>query len=398
MSPRRRLALAALALLVGLGAAEAGARVFLRSGRLAWRPPPPFGRADSPVIARWLERQELERAEGLEPGGYSRFDPLLGWTARAGYASPDGRIHVNARGQRGLREYEPLAPRGVLRLIACGESFTFCEEVSDEEAWPACVEALGSQVEVLNLGVGGYGTDQALLRLTREPPGPAQAVLIGLMLENIGRNVNRYRPLWMPSAQPAAKPRYRLTGSGLELLAQPFGSRDELERAVRDGSLPACLFEHEYWSADYLPRWLQGSALARLAVRPAAYAERDLERLWSDVEGEPFRTTLALLEAFRGVARGLGAERVLVLVFPPRPELRDLVRGREPYWRNLLDALERLDLECLDLSVPLAAAARDPAGEGVDGLYAESHYSPLGNRVVAGAVSAWIERAFPGRR
>lgn len=386
MSARRRGLVPLLSVLAALVLLEAGARVVAAR---AWRPLPPFG--DGPEQRAWLERSEREQAEGLQPPGYSQFDAVLGWSTRPGYAAPDGSVHVNAQGLRGTRSYEELAPRGVRRVIACGESFTFGEEVADAECWTAQLEALAPALEVHNYGVGGYGTDQALLRVASEARGPAEVLLIGLMLENIGRNVNRYRPLWYPGAQPAAKPRYLAHASGLELVPQPYATRAEFVAAVRSGAVLERLSEHEHWSRGALPGWLAWSSVARLVAGQRAYAARALERLWRDVEGEPFRTTLALLESFRGVAQGLGGARLVVLVFPSRADLAYRLEHGAPYWTSLHAALDARGIEWLDLVEPLAEAARAPGG--VEALYGQSHFTPAANALVARAVLA---RLGPG--
>ncbi|MSR61382.1 MAG: hypothetical protein EXS08_02890 [Planctomycetes bacterium] len=394
MSVRRRVLVPLACVLGVLLAAELGLRVF--AARFLWRPLPPFGEASEQ--REWLERSERELAAGTPPLGYSRFDSVLGWSTAPGYVSPDGRVHINAQGLRGTREYEAVPPPGVERVIVCGESFTFAEEVADGEAWPAQLEALVPSLEVLNYGVGGYGTDQALLRVSREAHGPADALIVGLMLENIGRNVNRYRPLWYPRSQPAAKPRYVLGADGLEFVAQPFATREEFVGAVRAGTVRARLAEHERWADAYVPARLRWSLLARLAGAQRAYAERDPERLWRDIEGEPFRTTLALLEAFRGVAQGLRAEQLVVLVFPSGGDLAGFVERDERYWSSLLDALAARHLAVLDLTPPLAVAAREAGG--VDALYLDSHLSPRGNQIVAQALAAWLAqgRKPPGSK
>ncbi len=376
-----------LALLLGaLALAELGARALAAR---AWRPLPPFGRA-APQ-AEWLARSGRELSEGLPPPGYSQFDAELGWSTRPGHVSADGTIHVNAQGLRATREYAATRPSGMRRVLACGESFTFGEEVADAETWSARLEARVPALEVLNYGVGGYGTDQALLRVAREARGPIDALLVGLMLENIGRNVNRYRPLWYPSAQPAAKPRYVLGAEGLELVPQPYASLPEFVAAVASGRVFADLGEHEHWSAGGPPPWLAWSTAARMVAGQRAYAARELAPLWSDVEGAPFRTTLALLEAFRAEARALGSEHVLVLVFPLRSDLERLAAGGERYWTPLLAALDARGLAHLDLFEALAAAVR--SGSTVADLYGQSHFSPRGNELVAEAVAARLSAA-----
>ena len=304
---------------------------------------------------------------------------------RRAYAGPEGKVHIDSAGRRTRRAYaEPLAS-GVRRWAAVGESFTFCEEVSDDEAWPALLEAAEPDLEVWNFGVGGYGTDQALLRLQRDVHGPLDGVLVGLMSENIGRNVNRYRPLWYPDAQPAAKPRYVLGAGGLELVAQPFATRAAFVAAVRDDSVLAALDEHEHWDDGMPPRFLAWSGCARFLSAQLAYRARAPARLWRDVEGEPFRTTLALLEAYRGAARGLGTVRLVFVLFPTRADLRAELAGGARPWSTLTAALDARGLAYVDCAAALLPAAR---AEGVDALYLESHLSARGNALVAEAVRA----------
>lgn len=374
----RRAWLALLSLVLGIGATEVGGRVLLAR---SWRPVPPFGRGSLRV--EWLERTERELAAGHEAQGYGIFDAELGWCVRRDFHGHEGRVTIDAEGRRTKRAYaEPLAP-GVRRWVAVGESFTFGEEVADEEAWTARLEALEPDLEVWNYGCGGYGTDQALLRLARDVRGPVDGVLVGLMSENIGRNVNRYRPLWYPGAQPAAKPRYVLAPGGLELVPQPYRSRADFFAAVKDESVGASLAEHERWDDGLPPGFLAWSGGARFLYARLAYRARTPVRLWNDSEGEPFRTTLALLGAFPGHARGLGTERVVVVLFPTREDLRRQLAGDGSPWGTLTAALDGLALAWIDTTSTLLAAARS---EGLEALYLESHLSARGNQLVAEAV------------
>jgi hypothetical protein len=307
--------------------------------------------------------------------------------------SLDGGTRFQSRGFRGTREYADDPPAGALRIVVCGDSFTFCQEVDDDAAWPRQLEELWPEAEVPNLGVGGYGTDQALLRFRRDAPrGRIDAALVGLLLENVGRNVNRYRPLWYPNADsPAVKPRFVVGPAGaLELVPQPFETRAAFVDAVEDGTILERVAEHEYWSARYVPPGLGWSALARLLGARRAYAERDLARLWSRTDDEPFRTTLAILSAFVGEATGPehGAGFAGVLVFPTREDLAGLAASGERYWGTLLRALDERGIAWLDLSEPLARALAE--GSTLDELYVQSHLSPAGNGVVARTVHDWL--------
>ncbi len=97
--------------------------IFLRDGRFQGHPVPPYG----------LTEKKQPPRSGETP--LTTFDPILGWTPRPGATSADGRVHINAAGVRGRREYTIRKPPGVLRVAAFGDSYTFGDEVKDEDTW-----------------------------------------------------------------------------------------------------------------------------------------------------------------------------------------------------------------------------------------------------------------------
>jgi len=108
------------------------------------------------------------------------YSETYGWALRPGarYTGRGGEaITVNARGYRGTLHDGRPAP-GITRVLMLGDSVTFGSGVSDGETFAALLDAR-PELEVINLGVDGYGTDQALLRLEREglAYGPAVVVL-----------------------------------------------------------------------------------------------------------------------------------------------------------------------------------------------------------------------------
>jgi hypothetical protein len=362
--------------LLALGLSDlAVSGLWLRDGVFLGRPLPPFGVFPHP------KQREIAERMGEEPRGPWAFDAELGWTWRPSAASGDGLMRTNALGGRGPREYASEPPAGKRRAVVFGDSFVFCDEVAGEDTFEAQLERLEPDLECLNFGVSGYGTDQALLRFRREGRKGAELVLLGLLLENAGRNVNRYRPLWSPETGVVmTKPRFVLDpGGALELLPQPYATRAELRAALLDGTVLARVAAHEYWLERPSFPGASFSSLARLASGYLAYRARKPARLWEDTAGEPFRVTLALLAAFRREALGSGAREALVLVFGARPEV-DLALDGRPYWGALFDELRRLEIPFVDLIAPLAererAAPEDP-------LFGDGHLSPSGNAVVA---------------
>jgi hypothetical protein len=103
--------------------------------------------------------------------GVTRFDDRLGYVPREGFDAVinepgwrDVRLAITNDGFR-LNNLG-MAPH-VTDVLVVGDSFTFGDEVSNSETWPACLERkLNRGVD--NGGVFGYGAAQSLLRASIE--------------------------------------------------------------------------------------------------------------------------------------------------------------------------------------------------------------------------------------
>lgn len=99
------------------------------------------------------------------------YHPVRGWTNKPGYRSDVSRsnkITINGQGLRAQRDYSLLPAAGVRRIAILGDSFTFGDEVNDDQALPSYLGRFLDSAEVLNFGVSGYGVDQMVLRLEEE--------------------------------------------------------------------------------------------------------------------------------------------------------------------------------------------------------------------------------------
>jgi lysophospholipase L1-like esterase len=378
-----------LALLGVCIALDLAAGAWLRSGTESLRPLPPFDALTNPTQRGWLERQR-ESSEQRLPGHTVEFDAELGWcNARS---TRDGRTGYSygTNGARGPREYAggPVANR--VRCATFGDSFTHGDGLRDEETWQHLLEQRRSDVEVANFGVGGYGIDQALLRYRRDGRAIApQVVWIGLMLEDVGRHLNRYRPLYHPSSPSCvAKPRFVLDGAELRLVALPYASRPEFIGAVADGRVLEDLREDEGWPNRW-PRWIRCSATLSLAAGFQFHRSVDARSLWTEA-GEARELGFALLRAFAAEAHADGARGAGVILYPRRSELALALEGRGRWWSPVLDELARRQIPVLDLSDALAAAQRESAGAGIETWYQpDGHPSAAAQAVYADAVERW---------
>ena len=118
--------------------------------RLSLSPTSLYGRFEHiPAFNQWRREVSFhEKYHGRPEVDFSNYDARLGWDT--------GIAHGRVRG--GLPE-----ERAPLRIVALGDSFVFGNEVAAEELFSAIVDDLPG-VQMLNLGVPGYGIDQSYLK------------------------------------------------------------------------------------------------------------------------------------------------------------------------------------------------------------------------------------------
>ena len=206
MTLRRFLAWTFYALAVALSF-EAFARLALSSSELRERL---FTNDDASWRLQWASRQGDRN--GLNYA-LDEWSPTRGWTLKPNLRDTPFRgkvVNSNAKGVRGSREFAYEKPSGVTRIVVLGDSFTFGEEVGDDETYAHRLQTLLPDSEVLNLGIHGYGHDQMLLYLKEEGlKYRPDLVLLGFMPDDMERNVLSFRDY--------AKPRFAVRNGRLEL-------------------------------------------------------------------------------------------------------------------------------------------------------------------------------------
>lgn len=341
--------------------------------------------AFTPIERRLREQTDLLR-DLLAPseGRLLQLDPELGWIYAPSVSA--GPYTSTAQGVRGTRLYPARRSAGMLRLAAFGDSFVHANEVSDEEAWSRRLELLDERFEVLNFGVGGHGTDQALLLYRRRGAEPdPDVVILGFTEVAAARNVNRYRRFRAVQEMPLFKPRFLLgEGGALDLLPNPFSDPAAARRVVDDPWAILEVAPHDWffeplvWHNPLYDR----VAFVRLASSVASKVwqsrlrhDRFYEEGLLNSDAEWFELQVGLIREF---AREVGADgaRFLLVAFPRNPP--DLWGSAPRAYQPLLDALD--DHWVVDLADSLGPRFRSEP----EALFAPGgHYSAAGNEVVA---------------
>jgi hypothetical protein len=117
-------------------------------------------------VGEYTFHNVLEVKRDLFRAAYpSEFDTELGWVPKVGTHKENAwntRVTILDSGIRSNgREADTTNGQVVL---AIGDSFTFGDQVSNDQTWPAILEDTG-EVTVINGGVFGYGIDQSYLRM-----------------------------------------------------------------------------------------------------------------------------------------------------------------------------------------------------------------------------------------
>ena len=323
----------------------------------------PANRAALPHVGVGAETQR--RLEWVEQGRATRGaeawqldipDPVLGWRPKPGIVahsvrsgSYDVTVTTNAQGLRGGRPTARATRPDTTRVAVFGCSQNFGSGVEDDETFSARVEASLRDVEVLNFGVHGYGTDQMLLRWEREGVDyTPDVVVLAFAYYHLDRNVTGFRFF--------AKPYFALAADGgVRLEGVPVPDPDVL---ARDGSLRA---PWPVADQSVLLRWLWDRELRR---RQAALYQ---------AEGPAWDVTRALIARFADTAHRHGARMILLNIDEDAP------------W--LSAPLAQLAAEHGIAFADAGPALGPPRGRGVRlRLPDDPHWNPQGHAIIAGVL------------
>jgi hypothetical protein len=322
-------------------------------------------------------------------------DNALGWCV---VKNGKGEIYEsNSEGVRAppSRTFGPKASEGKIRIVAVGDSFTHGDEVKVEETWESELENVRKDLEVLNLGVPAYGTDQAFLRWRRDAPQfNADISILGIWPEDICRNLNIGRFFLNPASEYSTKPRFILEAGALVLVNSPVVQPADLPKFLSEPETSP-LLKSDYWYSERetTPKAYQHSRALRTLGSILNLLRRKTMRanLYSGTDPAGDEITVKIAETFAKEAKEAKEKGSLplVLLIP----MRDHLEGDRLYAKDgslpLVAALKKAGLEVLDLSAVIAEAGEK---EGMGKIYLKSgHLTPRGNRVLAEGIAKKLE-------
>jgi hypothetical protein len=272
-------------------------------------------------------------------------------------------------------------------IVVLGDSLVFGYGVEDDAAWPAILDRALPRLQVINLGLIGASPQQYLrVYETFGRQLHPQLLLVGLFMGNDFSDAQLF-DRWLKSG-----------GDGNYMVWRDFdrGSANEfnvryLKQTFRRHSYVYNLLRHARsvyrdWRSSE-PRLLQLADGSRLQLRPSYLASRVRA---ADPDHPAFQLILQALKCIQEIAKASGSH--VLFVFQPTKEevyLPLLGEAAPDLGQPLRAALDRLDLDYLDLTPPFRQRARD--GEQLF-FEADGHPNQQGYRLIAHEVLAHLKQ------
>jgi hypothetical protein len=372
------------------------------------------------LIATLLACEILFRVIGVSYPVFVRADPVLGASqipGAKGLYIREGRawVEINSDGMRGP-EVAVEKPPNTYRIALLGDSYVQAVQVPFDSTFGEVLERRLSAlqhrpVEVLNFGVGGYGSTQELLTLQRKVWKYSPDLV--LLAVTTGNDISdNYRPLKRIDYVPY----HVFRGTSLVLDSSFTKSKEYLARNTWTSRLLLPLVQHS--------RVFQLLNDARYTVRirrrkqeqnPADAAEPGMSdqvylspRPGSDWD-EAWRVTEGVIHLIRNECRAKGTPLAMltlttgIQVNPdPAVRARELQRlGIKDFYypdRRLAHFGAKEGIPVLNLAPAMLRQAeqRQVIFHGFEGHLGKGHWNERGHEAAGELIATWIAAGFPG--
>ena len=132
---------------------------------------------------------------------------------------------TNNIGERSLQDYKKDESK--YEVLVLGDSMTFGEESSDEFVWTNILKKINKNLNVINLAVPGYGTDQMYIVLKESIKiYQPDLVILAFVKDDLSRSMISFRE--------ARKPYFEIKNDELVLQNTPIKTPDEVYEEIKE--------------------------------------------------------------------------------------------------------------------------------------------------------------------
>jgi len=304
----------------------------------------------------WKNQPEKNPLSTLTtPYPFDVYDARFGWKVKSNakviHTKPnlwEVDISTNSFGLRGDSPKNQRNPSNTFRVGFIGASQTFGESVNDNEVYVSLLDKMLSNIEVLNFGVRGYGTDQMLLYYEDEAKSyDLDVTVLAFAFHHIPRNVSSFTFY--------AKPYFIKKNNNLELLGAPVPNDFDLfDKEIEESKVS----------------FLNKSVLMRMVLK---YFRTLNEYKVYDKEGEVWDITKLIITHFARAVEQNNSHFVLLNTEHNYPDL-------EPELEKLANQLG------IDI-INLGPTIRELLASGVAAQISnDNHWSAIGHKHIAEAI------------
>lgn len=366
--------------------------------------------------------------------------PLFGWwhipysggAFYSDYNEFTSEVRINARGLRDA-EIGYDNPDRAFRVLSLADSFGEALQVNLEDTYhrqlqKLLAEALGQPVQVLNAGVGGWGTDQeAIFYLAEGFRYEPDVVLLAFFIRNDA--VNNYGPLEIErNGGRQQKQFFGLAADGM-LLPPPVQENINTEAAVNpeqsepETAPPLLGVADALWRGSALYRFVMPylrdiPAVVQAVGRSGILGGEAVIRATNPTTPVPFfiyqeppspefanawALTEAIITGLRDEVAKRGSKLAVVLIAAPEqvyPAQWEQTVARNPQLqavnldlaapnRRLTEFLTAKNIPHLDLLPVFTAAAAQPDAPPLH-FRRDQHWTPAGHRLAAAAIHQFL--------
>lgn len=283
----------------------------------------------------------------------NKRDNVLGWPTKPYLARENLFDDIGSR----ISTYfpDPFAQKACISLY--GDSFTFSLEVDNEHAWGNILANL-QKCRVNNFAIPGYGTDQAFLRYKNNPHEKSSIVILGILSENVNRNVNQFRRFYVPQDVVlfGFKPRFIEDGNKLKLIPIPQIPPDKYPDFLYH---PEKYLKHENFSPCQSGAYTCFKFPFTVSLLEAVFREAK-KRLSDEVlshqgkkiseqnifspshSSRAIHITTSIAKEFVDLAI-LKGQKPLILLIPTNQDLKNYKRNNKWSYQSLINTLEDLE-------------------------------------------------------
>ena len=283
-----------------------------------------------------------------------------------------------------LDKAPPSADPNHYDFVCIGDSFTHGDCVVAEDSWPFALSRLSGK-SVANLGVGGYGIDQAIMRYEIKNPKCNQ-VLLGLIAGDLERATQliynltfgdtKSKPIYEFSDENAVTIFNRPAVHGAQLLTEyERGSDSEFFKRAKYSWDPR-LMRRGFTDISYCARVLKSI--------PVWKEDRSCPPIYQE-DGERLSYCLLMISHLSDLCKTRGAGLSVVLLGEIN-SFRSNPASTSDNWALLKSKLDELGIHWIDAAAPVEAQFvqdRSTVLNSYDGV----HYSPEANATVASTVA-----------